>query len=241
MNEFFSFVPGDLVFKEFSLNHLIPLLIIVLGVVIIYVNRLRLRNNKYEKHIRYGLAIIAIALEVSFQVWQAVHGRWNFYDSLPLHLCRLTNYLGIIVMFTKNQKIFDIAYFWSLAGVVSVLFPDILHGPDRYRYYHFQLSHMLFFWNFMYLLFVVDLRLTFQSWLKSFITLFLLVVVIIIPINNLFNMNYMFLLEPAGTPFEIFYGGSYLLYLIGCIGLTIVVMVVWYLPIHFYNKYRKVD
>ena len=239
MNEFFSFSESANMFQTFSLNHIIPMLIIVVGVILIYVNRERLRNSKYEKHIRYSIAVIAILTEVSFQVWQGAHGTWNFVESLPLHLCRLTNYLGIYIMFTKNNRVFDIAYFWSLAGVVSILFPDILHGPDRFRYYHFMISHILFFFMYMYLLFVNELKLSFTSWKKSFVTLFLLATVIIIPVNNIFDMNYMYLLYPGDTPFSIFYGGSYLIYIIGCIGLTMIVITLWYIPIYFYNKKIK--
>ena len=239
MNNFFAFEPGSNQFQVFSLNHILPMLLIIVGVILIYRYRVQLRNSKHEKTIRYGLAILAIITEVGFQVWQMVHGRWDFAESLPLHLCRLTNYLGIYVMFTKDKRVFEIAYFWSLAGVVSVLFPDILHGPDRYRYYHFMLSHILFFFNFMYLLFVSELPLTFRSFKKSFISLFLLATVVIIPINNIFNVNYMYLLYPADTPFSIFEGYGYFIYLVGCIGLVMIVITLWYLPIHFYNKRFK--
>ncbi|QMS85799.1 TIGR02206 family membrane protein [Candidatus Xianfuyuplasma coldseepsis] len=240
MSDFFTFTENpDNTFTVFGWNHIIPLLAIIVGVYLIYHYRYELRNYKYERRVRYGIAIFAILLEVSFQLWQMFHGQWDFADSLPLHLCRLTSYLGIYIMFSKNTKVFEIAYFWSLAGVVSILFPDILHGADRYRYYHFMMSHILFFYMYMYLLFVLDFRLTFKSFKKSFITLFVLAVGIIIPINNIFNMNYMYLLEPGDTPFTIFEGHGYLLYVIGCIGLTMVVITLWYLPIHFYNRYRK--
>ena len=227
------------VFSEFSLNHLLPMLFIIIGVVLIYIFRDKLRNSTHEKKIRYSIAIFAILLEVSFQIWQMAYGKWEFAESLPLHLCRLTNYLAIIAMFTKNKKIFAVAYFWSLAGVVSILFPDIAHGPDRYRYYHFMLSHILFFFMYMYMLFVLEFELTFKSFLRSAAILFTLVVVIIIPVNNIFNMNYMYLLEPADTPFSVFWGYGYFGYLVSCIGLVAIVMVLWYLPIYFYNK-RKV-
>lgn len=240
MGDFFSFTENvNNTFEEFSLNHIIPLLSIIIGVYLIFHFRVQLRNYKYEKWVRYGIAFFAILLEISFQVWQMVYGKWDFAESLPLHLCRLTSYIGIYIMFSKNTKVFEIAYFWSLAGVVSILFPDILHGPDRYRYYHFMMSHILFFYMYMYMLFVLDFKLTFQSFKKSFITLFILAIFIIIPIDNIFDINYMYLLNPGDTPFTIFWGGSYFQYLVGCIGLVMVVITVWYLPIHFYNKLRK--
>lgn len=209
-------------------------MLIVIGVLIIYLYRNKMAKSNHEITVRYFIASFAILLEVSFQVWQAFHGEWNFAESLPLHLCRLTNYLGIITMFTKSHKIFEIAYFWSLGGVVSILFPDIFHGTDRYRYYHFMMSHILFF--YMYMFFVLKMKLDFKSFKKSFITLFALVMLVIVPVNNLFGMNYMYLLYPADTLFSIFEGHGYFIYLVSCFSLTTVIMVLWYLPIYFYNR-----
>lgn len=240
MSAFFDYIHNPLnQFEPFSLNHIIPLLLIVIGVVLIYIFRDQLGKPKYEKTIRYSIAIFAIFLEVTFQSWQIYYGVWDLADSLPLHLCRLTSYLGIIAMLTKSHKIFQIAYFWSLGGVVSIMFPDILHGPDRYRYYQFVIYHILFFYMYMYMLFVLKLELTFKSFKKSYLILLALVLFVIIPVNNIFNMNYMYLLFPADTPFSIFKGHGYFLYIVGCLSLTTVIMILWYLPIHFYNKLKK--
>jgi len=240
MSAFFDYTHNPLnQFETFSLNHIIPLLLIVLGVVLIYIFRDQLGKPKYEKTVRFSIAIFAIFLEVTFQLWQIYYGVWDFADSLPLHLCRLSSYLGIIAMLTKSKKIFEIAYFWSLGGVVSIMFPDILHGPDRYRYYQFVIYHILFFFMFMYMLFVLKFELTFKSFKKSYLILLALVLFVIIPVNNIFDMNYMYLLYPGDTPFSIFKGHGYFLYLVGCLSLTTVIMILWYLPIHFYNKRKN--
>jgi len=239
MNNFFSYNHNPLnQFEPFSLNHIIPLLLIIIGVYLIFRFREKLGNPKYEKTIRYSIAIFAIFLEVSFQSWQMYHGVWDLADSLPLHLCRLTSYLGIIAMLTKSNNIFEIAYFWSLGGVVSIMFPDILDGPDRFRYYHFVVYHILFFYMYMYMLFVLKFELNFKSFKKSYLILLAFVLIVIIPVNNIFDMNYMYLLFPADTPFTIFGEHGYFLYIIGCLSLTTVIMILWYLPIHVYN-YRR--
>lgn len=241
MSEFFSYPhnPSNQ-FVSYSPNHIMPLMLIVIGVILIYLFRNKLAKSKNEKFIRYAIATFAILLEVSFQSWQMYHGVWDFAESLPLHLCRLTNYLGIIAMFTKSYMIFEIAYFWCLGGVVSILFPDILHGTDRYRYFHFMTSHILFFYMYMYILFVLKFELSFKSFKKSYFTLLGLVLFVIVPINNIFDMNYMYLLYPADTPFSIFKGKGYFLYLLGCLSLSMIVMFLWYLPIHFYNRAKKI-
>ena len=101
MSEFFDYTESTTTqFEVFSLNHIIPLLAIIVGVYLIYHFRFKLREYKHERWVRYGIAIFAIILEVSFQIWQMAHGKWDFAESLPLHLCRLTSYLGIYIMFS---------------------------------------------------------------------------------------------------------------------------------------------
>ncbi len=132
--------------------------------------------------------------EVSLQLWLVLNGNWTAKANLPVGLCSFSLYLGVFVMFTKNYKVFEIAYFWSIGGVISVLFPDILYGPDNFRYYNFLFLHMVFF--------------------------------------------FMYLLQPGDTPFGIFWGYGYAVYLIGCILLTMIVMTLWYAPLAIYHKYK---
>jgi hypothetical integral membrane protein (TIGR02206 family) len=226
-------------FEEWGLYHWIPILGVILGVTLIYVYRNRLRDYQYERYIRYGMAIAAIVMEISLHLWKLGNGNWHFPDSLPIGLCAFSMFLGIYVMFTKSFKVYEIAYFWSIGGVVSVLFPDIPYGPDNLRYYLFLLSHMNFFFMYMYMLFVHRFVPTKESFRKSFLLLLGLVLLVIIPINFWWNANYMYLREPGDTPFTIFDGHGYLLYAIGCIGLATVVMAVWFAPLAIYHKYRK--
>ncbi len=148
-------------------------------------------------------------------------------------------FMGIYVMFTKSFKVYEIAYFWAIGGVVSILFPDILYGPDRFRYYEYVIGHVSFFFMIMYMLFVHDYIPTFNSFKKSFFLLLGIVLVFIIPINNIFQTNYMYLLVPGDTPYEIFWGYEYFLYVLGCIVLAMIVIYVWYIPIIIYSKYKN--
>ena len=126
-------------------------------------------KSKYEKTIRYSIAIFAILLEVSFQLWQMYYGKWNFAESVPSAFMPIDKLFGNSAIFAKSHKIFKIAYFWCLGGVVSILFPDILHGPDRFRYYHHMISHILFFYMYMYMLFVLKFELNFKAFKKSYL------------------------------------------------------------------------
>ncbi len=232
---FFSDEPGIL-FVEFGIWHIIPLVLITLGVILIYIFRDQLKNYKYEKWIRYSMGVFGIIMELSLHIWKAMNGGWHFPQDMPIGLCAFSLFLGIYVMFTKSWKVFEIAYFWSIGGLVSVLFPDVPYGPDRFRYYQFLLSHMIFFWMFMYMMFVHRYVPTNKSFKKSFVLLTIVVIFVIIPINFWWGANYMYLREPGETPFLMFANDNYLIYATQCILFAMVVMAAWYSPIFIYNR-----
>lgn len=237
MEAFFSHTIG-IEFKEWGIYHFIPISIIIIGVLLIYYFRNEIRDSKNEKYFRYTMGTIGILAEISLQIWKLSTGNYVLND-LPIGICSFSMYMSIYVMFTKSFKVYEIAYFWAIGGVVSILFPDILYGPDRFRYYEYVIGHTSFFFMIMYMLFVHDFIPTFNSFKKSFLSLLALVLVFIIPFNNIFNTNFMYLLEPGDTPFEIFWGSGYFLYIVGCIILSMIVIVFWYIPIVLYSKHKK--
>lgn len=229
---------GDTVGIElvpWEIYHIIPMFLVVVGVLIIYLLRNKIKASGHDKAIRYTLGTLGILSEVALQVWIIANGNWTFRVNLPIGVCSFSLYMGIYVIFTKNWKVFEIGYFWAIGGVLSVVFPDILFGPDRFRYYIYLFLHMVFFFMYMYMMFVHDFVPTFKSFMKSFLLLFAVVVVFIIPINLIFKTNFMYLLEPGDTPFALFENPSYLLYLLGCILLSMAGMALWYSPVALYN------
>ncbi|MCD6482228.1 MAG: TIGR02206 family membrane protein [Candidatus Izimaplasma sp.] len=232
---------GDTVGIEFvawEIYHFIPMALVVIGVLLIYLFKDKIKASGYDKRIRYTLGTLGIISEVSLQIWLIANGNWTAKANLPIGLCSFSLYLGVYVMFTKNWKVFEIAYFWSLGGVISVLFPDILYGPDNFRYYNFLFLHMIFFFMYMYMLFVNDYIPTFSSFKKSFVLLLIVVLFVIVPLNLIFGTNFMYLLEPGDTPFGIFWGHGYPIYLTGCILLAMIVMTLWYAPLAVYYKLK---
>ena len=238
MSAFFGDTIG-IEFQTWGIYHFIPLVLVIVGVLAIYFLRDKIKQSGHDKTIRYTLGTLGIVSELSLQVWIFLNGNWTVRENLPIGVCAFSLYLGIYIIFTKNWKAFEIGYFWAIGGVLSVVFPDILYGPDRFRYYNFLFLHMVFFFMYMYMMFVHDFVPTFKSFKKSFLLLLLVVLVFIVPVNLIFDTNFMYLLEPHDTPFSIFGELSYPLYLTGCILLSMVGMSLWYAPVAIYNKLRK--
>ncbi len=233
---------GDTVGIEFTtwgIYHWIPLFLVVAGVLIIYLLKDKIKTSGYDKQIRYTLGILGILSEVTLHLWLIFNGNWTLKANLPIGVCSFSLYLGIFVIFTKNYKVFEIGYFWAIGGVLSVVFPDILFGPDNFRYYDFLFLHMIFFFMYMYMMFVHDYVPTFSSFKKSFLLLLAIVLLIIVPANLIFGTNFMYLLEPGDTPFALFENSNYVLYLTGCIILSMIGMTIWYSPVAIYNYLKS--
>jgi len=232
MSEFFSATVG-IQLEPYDVYHLASLALIVVTVFLIYRYREAFRTWKHEQVFRYGLACFMIAWELALHAWQIGNGIWTWADSAPFALCGFSLGLGIYVLFTRSFRVFEIGYFWAIGGVASILFPDIPFGPDRFRFYQYMLGHLMFFAMFMYMLFIHEYYPNFQSLKRSMLYLIILVFGFILPLNVFTDANFMFVMEADGTPFEIFEGHGYPLYLTGVVALGLAVMFAWYLPLKF--------
>lgn len=235
MIRFFSADVG-ITFEPFDLWHVSVLFLVFLSVFLLFLFRKRIRSYRHEKRIRYAIGIAGIVFEIALHAWSLANGIWTYADNFPLAVCFFSLVMGIHVMFTKSRSVFDIGYYWAIGGLVSMLFPDIPYGPDRFRFYQFLFSHMLFFLMFMYMMFVHDYRPTGRGFLKSVFLLIILTYVVVLPVDLLTGANFLFLVEAEGTPFEIVSGHGYVLYLIGTFFFGLLVLFVWYVPIHILNR-----
>ena len=149
MKEFFAYFFGkgdEVEFRNFTLAHILPILLMIVVIVLVYVFRNKLRNSKHEKNLRLALALVMIVCEMSY-FWRLVGvpslGA-NPEDHLPITLCGWGVIFGSYMLVTKNQTLFDIPYFWLFSGTIFALItPTVITytGPTRFRYYQFWLEH----------------------------------------------------------------------------------------------------
>ena len=144
----------------------------------------------------------------------------------------------MFALFFKKIGVFEIGYLWTWGALASILFPDIAYSFDRFRFYQFMIGHMFFFFMYMYMLFVYKWYPTWKSWRKSVITLITIVIILIV-ISNITNENLMYMLDADGTPFSIFEGHGYAVYLIGVISLSFAIVFIWFTPFLIARKYQK--
>jgi hypothetical integral membrane protein (TIGR02206 family) len=233
---FFSDVVG-IEFEPFSVVHYLLFLFIITGSILIFVFRERLRHSPYERRIAIGIATFAFLWEIALYTWKIANGLWTWDGGLPLGLCGMTLYIAIFAMYFKRYQLFEIGYYWTWGAIASVLFPDIPFSYDRFRFYQFMFGHMLFFFMFLYMIFVYQWYPTWRSFKKSVIALSIITAIFTL-VSNITDTNLMFMKESEGTPLSMFEGGPYALYVLGVVGLALVVMFVWHIPWIIYDKKR---
>lgn len=196
MSEFFNYQSPyrTNVFLDLNLyERIIPILIIVLLGFIIYKYRDVIRNDEVlDKKIRYSVGGLWIVLYSShFLLRFALYG----FDTivLPFHLCSISMFFGIILMFTNNRTIFSFVMMTGIAGgLISLAFPILGYNASYYRYYQFMFAHGILVLVPFYYMFVYGFMPTSKEIRNAFIILQVLAIFMMV-FNYFMDTDFMFL------------------------------------------------
>lgn len=209
MTEFLKYFLGKgetVEFTNFTLAHFLPILVAVGIIFLIYHFKDTIRNLKNERYFRYFLAFAMIISEMSYY-WRLIaipSLEPNPVDHLPIAVCGWVAIFGSYMVIGKSQTLFDIIYYWALAGsTFALITPTVISytGPTRFRYYQFWAEHLLGFVAIFYMIFVHKMRPSKKSIIKSYIGLVILAVIAYCA-NRLIGpgANYLFMARPEDTP-----------------------------------------
>ncbi len=209
MKEFFKYFFGQGETEEFfnfTLAHLIPILVGIALIVLTCVFKEKIKNCRNEKYFRYALAFALIISEMSYY-WRLVGVpslEPNPIDHLPIAVCGWVAIFCSYMVIGKSQTLFDITYFWVFSGsIFALITPTVISftGPTRFRYYQFWAEHLLGYIAIFYMIFIHKMRPYFKSIIKSYIALIILAVIAYFT-NQMLGpgANYLFMAKPEDTP-----------------------------------------
>jgi hypothetical integral membrane protein (TIGR02206 family) len=105
-----------------------------------------------SKAIRLALAVTILLDTIVYYSYLAWCGQLTFPDHLPLELCDASLLLIIVALFTLNKAIFDLAYYWALAGAtMALLTPNLLEPFPSFGSVQFFVDHGLIVTGVLYL------------------------------------------------------------------------------------------
>lgn len=209
MLEFFTyfFGKGETVeFTNFTLAHFLPILLTAGLLFLVYRFREKIRDMKGEVNFRYILAFSLIVCEMAYY-WRLIaipSLNPNAVDHLPITVCGWVAVFASYMVIGKSQTLFDICYFWTLAGsTFALLTPTVITytGPTRFRYYQFWVEHLFTYIAIFYMIFVHKMRPTKKSLVKAYIGIAILAAFAYFA-NQMIGpgANYLFMAKPEDTP-----------------------------------------
>jgi hypothetical integral membrane protein (TIGR02206 family) len=209
---------------------------IVVVFIIVLIVRLPL-HWKQLKHRNYDIFIaLVLLLNTLGENWYNYsHGYWNLQQSLPVHLCSITNILCIIILINYKQWMAELIYYWGLAGGIhSLLTPEFTVGMEGYNFYGYFINHGGLLLVVAYMVVHYNFTPRPKSWLYV-LGYTQIVVVFVSIINYLVGANYMYLSHKpeVENPFVI---GDWPYYILVLEAVALLHFWIFYLPFAKKNK-----
>jgi len=187
------------------------------------------RSAAAAKGIRYGLAILLCVTSVSYYVNFAVHGSRIFPDHMPLELCDDSLWLVIAALVTLKPAIFDVAYYWALAGASMSLLTPNMSSPTTFIAIQFFADHGLIVAATLYLVWSGQARPRPGSVARAMVTLNI-VAAFVGTFDYLFKTDYMFLRAKPTTVSLLNFLGPWPWYVLSCEMVGTGLFLLLYLP-----------
>ena len=175
--------------------------VIALIFTVLYIGH-KIPSNKKVQYAKI-LSFLMIGFFVINHSFLFIIGKWELSKELPVHLCSISGLICCILMFLpKNQRQFPFEFLFYcgiIGGVQAILTPLIDdYGGYNFFYIQFFFKHAMIIAFPIYLRNNLEMKLTKYSWVKTFFTLNILMI-ILIQINNLLGSNYMYVNVPPAV------------------------------------------
>lgn len=231
MDSFWRSTAGNVPFKLFSSQHLTALGIILGLLILMVLHKDQLRVPETREKVGRLIGCILLFQTFFLHFWFIQNGTFTLQESLPFYLCRISVILSIIMTWKGSYNVFEVVYFWGLAGATQALLTPDVSGFTfpHWMYIQFFVSHGGIVIAVFFMILAYDYRPTFHS-LKKAYKYSMLYLVSISVINHLIHANYSYLSGKPPTSTVLDYLPAYPYYVpIMVIGLLVICFML-YLP-----------
>jgi len=190
MEQFFADNYQGPTFELFGIAHLSALSFLVL--LNLFLIRYKSAPDATKSKIRWILAWILWGNEIAWHYWNYTVGKWTIQTMLPLQICSLLVWFGVLMLVTKSYRIYEFMYLIGIGGAIQALVtPDLgIYGFPHFRFFQTFISHGLIVTSAIYMTVVEGFR---PTW-KSILRVALWMNIYMIPVyflNNVIGSNYL--------------------------------------------------
>jgi hypothetical integral membrane protein (TIGR02206 family) len=211
----------------FGLVHLAILAMVPVLAAILAGAHWRFPSN--GKGIRLVLAILLFGSFASYYGSFVIHGGPMFPNHLPLELCDDSLWLVIAALLTLKPAVFDIAYYWALAGASMSLLTPNMSNPSPFLAIQFFVDHGLIVVAVLYLVWSGQARPRRGSVVRAMLALNI-VAAVVGTFDYFFKTDYMFLRAKPATVSLMDVLGPWPWYILGCEGVGFGLFLLLYIP-----------
>ncbi len=225
-------IPHGLTFLE----KVAPILLLILLIFLIYKFQDLIKNYKHEKRIRLTIATMMMIGELAYMIWNFTHslqGDVRFITTLPFHLCSYAIWGLAFVLYTRNKTVYNYVFVFGVVSVLALIFPNVNHGFNSFRYYQLFYSHGLLMLALVYMYKIHGFYPNKLDLIKSFILLQIIIVYSIIG-NIILNTDFLFI-GPGNKPIDFAWDWPWHM-----IEYEIVMGIVYYLVYKTFSKIKNV-
>ena len=227
----------DFFFQPWNAVHKLYIFIMAASWVIVPFISQKYLDSTWKRKVALLLVISIIGVELVDDIYRVFDSRgWFISSDLPLHMCGFSVFATSWALITKNQRVFELSYFWGFGGALqAILTPDPTSIENHFYLFSFMVSHGLIILNVLYLIFVFKMILTKGALLRTMITTNILLVGIAI-INWILDANYFYLFEPPPVENPLIMARDFPLYFVNMEVVAIIVLYIISIPMLIYRK-----
>lgn len=224
-------------FILFGNSHIIALLIVAAACFFLWpLSRIVLRRE-WQKNVSWILVVVMIVELGGKVVCYRLYGMpWE--RLLPLQICDANALLCVLMLLMRSYRIYEVAYFWAMAGSVSaMLTPDLRFDFPHPIFLFFYLGHALTVIAVLYATFVYAYQPRFRS-VGIALLATALYAAVMMPLNYILGTNYLYLTAKPTAPSLLDYMGPWPWYLLGLGVMCAVACLVCYAPFYVVRKFQ---
>jgi hypothetical integral membrane protein (TIGR02206 family) len=230
MLRYFEYDYSGPAFELFGTGHLVYLGIMAVAIVFL-IWGWRDPDELARNRVRLLIAGIMLANEIAWHTWNLATGAWSIRENLPLHLCGISIWSTIYMLFARDYRLYPIIFFVGLGGAAqAVITPSAgEYGLPHFRAFQTLISHGMLVIALVFLAAIEGRRPTWRSLWKTMLILNVYLVVVT-AINYALGSNYMFTLQKPQTASLFDVMGPWPWYLLAAEVLAMMLFALLYLP-----------
>ena len=203
MADFFIGTPNRL--ELFGSLHITLSAVFIMLYIGVFLFRRQLAELGHKKLIRNMMASVLLGNMAVHYISKIVLGVWSFETDLPLHLCFITNFFMIYILYTDNRHdLYRIVYYFTFIGPLpAMIWPDLNSSYDSYIFYQFIISHHIMLLCSLYCLCVLKYDTFVRDSLPT-LAIGNVVIGLVMLFNMHFGTNYIMMNELPSQLYEVY-------------------------------------